>query len=239
VSFKRTTPARHHEQDPQPNTDLPFPKEIISRLKRTGREFKREHARSLREHQRRLAEEVKEELAEQLAEADTEYVWKEEPASLRRRRRQCQSTAHFAPSSILLSRSMPLNSKRRWMMPSKSRNWPMTNTTADRFAIVPLTENQRAPADCIAWGSMSAISQHIVDSKVRNAALNLLARADAASEELEQAQAQQQQLITTGLQTLCVYRPTGPPGAWMLSRPNVKNKRAKMPRRSSGAFELS
>jgi hypothetical protein len=71
---------------------------------------------------------------------------------------------------------------------------------AENFAIIPVTG--KPPAGAIAHGAMAAITEQILDSVSRKAALDLLARAEAAAEEEREREQREQQVITEGIRAL-------------------------------------
>jgi hypothetical protein len=69
------------------------------------------------------------------------------------------------------------------------------------FALIRLP-NGKVPADAIVHGSMSCVMQSVLDSKARNEALDLLARADAAAEQEREREQREQQVITEGIRAI-------------------------------------
>src|SRR5262245_31077776 len=69
------------------------------------------------------------------------------------------------------------------------------------FALVRVPDN-KAPADALMHGSMSSVTQCLLDSKARSEALALVARADQAAEQEREREQQEQQAITEGTRAL-------------------------------------
>jgi hypothetical protein len=70
------------------------------------------------------------------------------------------------------------------------------------FALIRVPDNSKPPADAIAHGTLSAVTERVLSSRARSDALDLLARADEAAEHEREREQREQQLITDGLRAL-------------------------------------
>jgi hypothetical protein len=69
------------------------------------------------------------------------------------------------------------------------------------FALIRLP-NSKVPADAIVHGSMSCVMQSVLDSKARNEALDLLARADMPAEQEREREQREQEIVSDGIHAI-------------------------------------
>jgi hypothetical protein len=74
--------------------------------------------------------------------------------------------------------------------------------TPGSFALIKVPAGVQPHGEVIATGSLSSVTQSIKDSKARNDALDLLKRADEATEQEREREQCEQQVITEGIRAL-------------------------------------
>jgi hypothetical protein len=88
------------------------------------------------------------------------------------------------------------------MSPAMSSRLKYGEDKPGSFALIRVPDGCKAPGDVIAHGSMSSVTQCLLDSVARSKAEALLARADEAAEQEKQREQREQQLITEGVRAL-------------------------------------
>jgi hypothetical protein len=71
-----------------------------------------------------------------------------------------------------------------------------------RFALIRVPDGVRPTGDVIAHGSTSSVTQCLLDSKARNDALDLIARANEAAEQEREREQREQEVFAEGVRAL-------------------------------------
>ena len=75
-------------------------------------------------------------------------------------------------------------------------------TDPSTLAIIPVPYGSPSPANAIAHGPMAAVMAHVLGSKARAEALDLVQRAEQAAEEERERAQREQQIFSEGVQAI-------------------------------------